>query len=292
MNFPEIPLDQFDDYLHRPLVASNELCQAKVLDTLKKTKIVGNTAIGVGTFFILNAVAVTPTIERIFVFDRSPRVTHFWEKAIEIIKRSKTRFDVILAIEALLKKESTRYFEEWGMKDSIDATAKGECEAFQANIAEGISWLSHDEKFNRIKEIFHRNCFVFARVDLFNVISMCRFKRLLEENNLTLGLAYLSNISQFCSEYESYTTGMNRILLPTTYVISAHSLLYDLPTQIIRQRKNLPLELLCFPEWEGEENRQETNLLSDPILWIGKHFTSIVMTSLIASAILVRSWRR
>lgn len=252
-----LPLDEYNDYFHRPMVATNEYDQSTTLEILREQPILGNTLLGVGGFLTLNIAAIrgsessssTHPIEKIIVFDRGIRVEHFWNRAHEIIRSSDNRLEVAKKIKSLLQTEASRYFPECGNYGTIEQEAIAECHALDREITNELSWLSNDTSFAKIHDIFFRDCFIFKRVDLFDQTSIEVFAEMMQQENIVLDSVYLSNIGEYCMMEKPYLNGINKILSPHTFIISAHfSGFYDNPVQYVMQKKTQPIKALLFPQ--------------------------------------------
>lgn len=256
-NFSSIPIPEtnYDDYLHRPLVVTNEDSCFETLKIMSKRPVIYETILGVGCFFTLDVASLQGTksidksrsIKHIIIFDRGYRVEHFWQNAEKIIKESENRLEVIEKIKALLKTHANYYFKEYRNSDSPEQEAANECAVFDTAIEKHYSWLSDDIRFEKIKNIFINNCFYFGRVDLFRKLSLDWFKEAMNANKLDA--AYLSNLGEFCLNEEDYQAGMDQILSPETAVIAAHfSGDYENAMQGVMLRKKTPIRQILFPK--------------------------------------------
>lgn len=198
--FSHIPLcEGKDSWRYRVFLHSNEDCQEDTLKTLSEKVVTGNTAIGVSGFFLLNAVAARSaagslTIENIVLIDCSLRVEHFWKEMERIIRLSSARGELIDQVEGLLYDESVRYFSGNPDMDTA-ALAKSGIRHLEVDVASGLSWLSTDENFEKIKKIFDANKFVFLRMDLKDASSVGRLCEVLKDHSFTVDMLYASNVT-------------------------------------------------------------------------------------------------
>lgn len=243
-----------DDYFYRPLVATTAVCQRVTLATLQNSPIAGNTAVGVGGFFTLNAAAIRDLrLDTLIIVDKSLRVEHFWSRAALIIKNLANRLDVIERIKELLLLYKEAYFR--GSPDGpndLEIEARSEGMALDDEIGRGLSWLSNDAAFRRIKTIFTQRRFLFIRADLCDVRAMRAFKSFLSRGNLTIDFLYLANVGEYAAlenERPRYLKAMREIVDPTMHVISAHfSSRIDPPVQYVRKiRPTTSLPDFLFP---------------------------------------------
>lgn len=208
-DFSAIPLcEGKEGWRYRIFLTTNEDCQEAVLERLASEPLVGNTAIGVSSFFILNAVAARGSegIENIVLVDCSLRVEHFWGEMQKVMAEARCREDVVGRVKELIIREKNRYFsgcrqnfmrdgiEYETAEEKIEYRTKRELSKLDTEIVAGHSWLSNDEKFEKIQKIFDAGKFVFLRIDLFESSSTEALYEVLKEKGFTVDMIYTSNV--------------------------------------------------------------------------------------------------
>lgn len=232
-----------NNYLYRPLVATTAVCQRTTLATLRASPQAGNTAVGVGCFFTLNAAAVRDSrLRTLIIVDKSLRVEHFWSRAALFIENLADRLTVIERIKELLLLYQKPYFR--GSPDGsndVEIDARSEGMALDDEISNGFSWLSDDVKFQRIRSIFTKRRFLFIRADLCDVRATRAFKSFLSRKKLTIDFLYLANVGEYVALENArsrYLKAMKNIVDSSMLVISAHfSSSIDPPVQYVRKIK-------------------------------------------------------
>lgn len=288
-----------DSYTHRPLVATNETGQAKTLETLKKSERIGTGFIGVGGFFNLNA-ASRRKLDVIILIDCGLRVGDFWQDVEEIIRTNDNRQEVISKIQMLLRRNASQYFTGGSALsglDNPDTVAEIEIENFQREIDQNLSWLSDNERFNKIKKIFRDSCFFFMQADLFDPNQMEDIRSILQGAKITVDTIYLSNLGEYADgtlQRSRYITAMKKLIAPKTHVISGHfSTEMEDPMQFIRQKKDTSMETFLFPEAADipELAPDRTMVLCHSLYnlgcWIDDHRASLKKMSIIACGVAV-----
>ncbi len=213
------PCKKWDDWNHRVYISSNEKGQRQTLSTMAKERIVGDTMMGVSTFFTLDMAAVRGTrsegggeIRHVVVFDRSARVEHFWGEVIKIMASADHRIAVIEKIKILLRENCLQYYDG---HENFDP--KRLCEAyikeFQEDIDSSTSWLSNDIKFARIKKIFDEKAFTFLRLDAAEPKGFEQLKKRFLERKMVVDSIYLSNIGEYLERAPKETGSAYRQLI-------------------------------------------------------------------------------
>jgi len=265
-----LPLDAIpsspgkDDYDHSVRLETNELEQEKTYELLAKEPIQGNAVIGVAGFFLLNVVALRGTrcdqaqgsIDHIILIDRSLRVEHFWKEMQPIISSATTRFGVLNKVHELIESHKERYFS--GGKETCDEYIAIEMHLLSKNLAAGVSWLSSDEQFRRVKRIFDNQTFIFKRLDLCDLDAFTQLGQILKERKISIDTAYISNCMEFVipqpEQLFYFKSSLEQIIAPDTQVIHTSRSVAKtyltgqrwLLAQLVSQRKNEPLEKLLI----------------------------------------------
>jgi hypothetical protein len=231
------PCEGVDDIAHRVFLTAHEGKQEKTLNTLAKQPLVGNTMIGVSGFFILNAAAVrgsvcptaTGELENIILIDRSVRVEHFWNKMQGIMADSTDRYSVIHKVVTLLANETDRYFQGPGNTGNTSPSKffVGCTMNLMEEIKSGVSWLSSDMKFDKIKKIFDNGRFIFKRADLCYPDTFKKIGQILKKEGATVDTVYLSNTSEYMliesqgtpQMKSGYITALEQLIASKTLVV-------------------------------------------------------------------------
>lgn len=195
-NIPK-PSEVFNSQL---FIQTNEEGVANTLKIFKQQPISGNTILGVGCFFTLDIASIrgdecktnNDSIRNIIILSQGGREESFWNDASKIIKETDTRLEVISKIKELLKENASRYFDT--IFDNVEPIAQEECERLDHAIDEGISWLSNDTRFAKIKRIFDENKFIFQSADLFSANAMKMLNKEIKKEGIVLDTVYLSTM--------------------------------------------------------------------------------------------------
>jgi hypothetical protein len=165
---------------------TNEVGTEYTLQVLTDQPVHGNIIIAPGGFFALDAAAVRPTFfpYHILILDPDPRVDMFWKKMAPKIREAKDR-------NSLITKIKQEFIPECKTKFARDVEAR-----FSSDIHDGRSWLSNDEKFKRIKEIFLNERFAMIRQDI--AVSSIISRRL-EESDLMVDVIRVSDFGSILS---------------------------------------------------------------------------------------------
>jgi len=197
--FLNVPLsDQKTDYNQALFLVTNESNQQHLLGFLSQNTIVGDTAIGVSGLFTLNAVAVrgihAPSknrIKRILLLDCSSRVERFWNFMKQTLCENIPREEAIAKIQSHVWTLRGDYWP-----NRTDEMAWTMITRLAVEIQYGVSFLSNDEKYHKIRQIFADNGFVFKRIDLFSPLSCTAISSALRTGVHTVDMVYLSNVSE------------------------------------------------------------------------------------------------
>lgn len=251
------------DHAHRVFLVTNESGQTETLGKMRRHPMNGNTMVGVSGFFVLNAAAVRAVetsnpekkVKYLVLLDRSQRVNDFWNQMQCIITQSSSRDDVITQVKDLLLDKKDFYYTSYTSPDGSLSTAKYYIAELDREIVSGASWLSSDEKYQRIKEIFDANHFVCLQQNLCNKRAMDALAGTMEERGMTLDTLYLSNTREYAemdSLLEVYQESLDKLITARVFVIDTkpriggctHHL--EELTQRVFRRNQSPLSI-CFP---------------------------------------------
>jgi hypothetical protein len=205
-------------------LGTNESLQAKTFTTLGKQPITGRAAIGVSDFFTLHAVAsrtadtAEAALDTIIMIDRSTNMEKFWQEVDSIVCATQERSQAIEKIEKLVREKykSTEFFFE---RDDFDGVLK----RFHDDIKDGTSWLSTDEKYQRIKAIFDTKRFIFKRLELCDSPAFEILGKQLDKHGISTDFVYLSNTFEYLEKDEEkakFFRSMQALIKPKTLVIS------------------------------------------------------------------------
>jgi hypothetical protein len=152
---------------------SNELEQSQTINWLKSTKIYGDTFIGTGCFFTLNAFSSRPEqVDHLVVIDISSKVADFWKKIKKIVLNASDREGAI---------ENT--MNEFGLK--------------REDCLKDESCLSTEEQFLKVKKLFRENKFALLLADFSNNDTLEKIGLSLKKNSRSIDTIYESNIGSF-----------------------------------------------------------------------------------------------
>jgi hypothetical protein len=171
--FKSIPEDERK--FTRKFLFSNELNQEKTLEYLKTEKSFGDTFVGTGCYFTLNAFSIRPQkVDHLIVIDISVGVQNFWKTIEKIALNSRNSIE---ALQGLITEFPSHSKEEF----------------LYAN-----SWISSDDQFIKVKKLFSEGKFVFLRCDILNSGNSSLIGEALKRSNKEIDTIYHSNIGS-CS---------------------------------------------------------------------------------------------
>jgi len=184
--------ERWDQAFDNVFVVTNELHSEKVLESMKERLITGNTGIYTSGLFSLDLAAAerahsSGDLENIIVIDRASNVRDFWSETEKIIRDNDNKDNAFQKIKELITKNKNRYFPTSGL--TADHTS-----SLAAKINTGMSFLSTDEKYKKIRDIFCNDRFAFIQLDLCDQDSTKRLGELLVARSLTIDTLYVSNI--------------------------------------------------------------------------------------------------
>lgn len=250
----------FNTWDDRPSLATNE---GMLLDTVIQGEPVGNTMVATSSLFAIDLFALREMgrtdpdqVVNLVVIDRSQRVEHFWQEVTKIIRGSSHRNETIEKIKALVIDHKTLYFS--GDETSTpEAQSQRTIKAFHDEMARGVSWLSEDSRFLKVKKLFEQNRFAFLRLDFCDRQAMQSLAKTLLAQKLTLDTIYLSNVYEYTivarplhtvpkqkELQNSFRAGMAVLISPKTYVVDTYPRLCyscDMLKQRTRVRGFLPI---------------------------------------------------
>ena len=218
-----IPSSQtVDDWNHRVFLATNETMQEKTLQILGKKELNGNAMLGVSGFFLLNAAAVRPGdgIDTLILVDNSKRVADFWAEMKSIIEKATNRKEVVQKAKELLTRNATEYFS--GESDVPNDSLKEQLFLFDLEMNQRLSWLSSNEKFERIQKIFKSSGFAFKSLDLSDTAAVETLVSTLSDAGVKLDSVYISNVALAMhtqTQKESFRSSMDKLLQPGLFTI-------------------------------------------------------------------------
>jgi len=185
-------------------LTTNESNQRETLEKLSRQQVVGNTAIGVSGFFILNAVTALGSktasggkIRNIIVIDCSKRVKCFWEHMKAILSRASDRFE---ARHMIIHDLAECQFSYWPETLCPELRSESAIQQLSKEIEDGTSFLSSDEKFAMVHQIAICGNLEFKLVNLFEFKTFEQMKSALDANGRTIALMYTSNVSEFATK--------------------------------------------------------------------------------------------
>lgn len=215
----------FFDIRDRLFLTTNEKELEITLAEVSKVASTGDTIIGVLGFCILNIAAMRllnpqSTLRNIIVIDRGGITKTFWLHASNIIRSSQTKEECLARICANVFLLKDHYFPEDGGNRSGDYAYAVGCK-LKKEISKNLSWLSDDERFFLIKQIFDNNRFQFFRLDFSEQSSFAPFIHAFEALHLQTDTLYLSNVHEYLvdDDLQTYASIVERLLSRGTILI-------------------------------------------------------------------------
>lgn len=102
-------------------------------------------------------------------------------------------------------------------KSAAEYSIRNLCDEFRW----GLSFLSSDTRYAKIREIFLNDNFKFLKMDLNDHKSFVDLKRQFQQKGLIVDVVYASNTRDYC-ERESYTKSLKPFALEATYFIDTY----------------------------------------------------------------------
>jgi hypothetical protein len=238
-NLPECPPN--DETL---FLTTTEENLARILGIMGREPLVGDVMMGVSGFYTLNVAAVRAQnngqkIPYLLLVDCSTRVEKFWIKMQEIMQEAKTPQDVSLKI---LDFASSNPEEFWKPSHSNNSQCVKEASRKRAytdvnnlalEIESGTSWLSSQEKFETIKQIF-KDRFAFVRLDFFDGKSVRALCSRISQLNFKFDSIYLSNMREH-AEIDRNLPGFHESLKELKSVITDKTLFIDTKPRVVQK---------------------------------------------------------
>jgi len=189
---------------------TNENGQWNTIATLSKTALVGNTFLGVSGMCVLNLASLArkssksgpKSIKNLIILDIGKTTEFFWKNMNTIIKKSNNKETALNNIVQFFLANNSFLLSSPTCKETPAQKLKRaeQCIAsIKSEISCKISWLSSNDRFKRIKNIFDNNRFVFKRVNLCETKVIAKIVAIMKQNGLTLDSAYLSNVKEYVS---------------------------------------------------------------------------------------------
>ncbi len=159
---------------------------------------------GVSGFFCLDIASIRGTacgiaqkrLKNVVVIDLSVRVEDFWKEMRSLIVASNSRLACIEGVKQLITKKHALYFANHS-DCPPKMLANAAIEDLGVDIELGVSWLSHDSKYEFVKEMFMQGRFLFARLDLFDITAVTLLSSALKKAGAILDTLYLSNVYEY-----------------------------------------------------------------------------------------------
>lgn len=206
-------------------LTTSEENQEATLETLSQEPLVGNTILATSGFFALNAIAARgkqhqQNLDYIVMIDYAKSVQTLWEQTSVIIKQNAQYDQAKQAIEKLVTDKTNEFWSACTC-DNQDCKNKNSqrlasisIRNLNHEIQSGISWLSSQPAYEKVKHIFDANHFVFKRIDLFDAHSVRMLSQTINQLGLTVDTIYLSNIreyAEFRNRLPDFHTSMSEL---------------------------------------------------------------------------------
>jgi hypothetical protein len=219
--------DRIDEYLDHVWPCTNEEGQEETQRIIRDQPVRGNAIYGCSGFFVLNLASLSPEITHVSIFDLSDRVREFWSEAQKIF------LDPFLTYETA-EKRFLSFVETYRHGEQL----LQECQ-------HNLSFLSSEERFERIRAIFLRDHFSFTKLHLGDPDQFHRFLDTQAAQGARPQIIYLSNIPTTISAMGESIEGFEKFrrsmeLLPkNAIIIEAKKMAID---ECVRQIVHIPPE--------------------------------------------------
>jgi hypothetical protein len=228
-------------------LVTNEMGQEDVQDSLENMPTRGNAIVGTSCFMTLNLASIPRDgvpIEHIAIFDIADRVSLFWNNIAPLIERAQNREEFLQNLREDLEQNAHSYFNLKGV--SADKVAERKFEELTYEMDLELSWLSNDERFTKVQEIFRRNRFAFHQLDFTNPEQVGRFLGGLERNGARIDTFYVSNIGEVTPSYPQYIESVRLIPNNAIFIRSATDEESEGPIQILSNSPDPSLSRKAF----------------------------------------------
>ncbi|MBI5274460.1 MAG: hypothetical protein HY860_05340 [Chlamydiales bacterium] len=230
-------------------LASKKKQTIEFLKNLKKSDIVGQTAIGTSAFELLNQVSVITAqkIDKIIVINPYPHLCDLLRRTISIIKTSDDHVTASRRINRLLRSLAIIYFPS---NASLDKAEKAILH-LDSDIRNNLSFLSTLEQFNRIKAICQTSQGIqIYQTSLVDTKTMGALSTQLSETGQRTALCYLSTFRhhQYKENHEIFVRNLLTITDPSTIITETTPGLRDgkkMQYYFYRCIDDIALETLC-----------------------------------------------
>lgn len=213
------PLKRFDDFKHKPWIVTNEVNTKETLRKVANQPPKGNLIVAVSCFFGLNVASVRRNLEYVILVDRGMLVNEFLNETAKIVTETSCREKAIENISSHIVQKNGSYFQ-----DQPNA-AERKVGLLREEIVEGTSWLSTDESYHHIRNLFLLERVAIKRLDLCDPEAMKLLAAAIKTHQLSVDTFYLSNVHEYASlegqESQLYE-GVGSLISPSSYIINSH----------------------------------------------------------------------
>lgn len=190
-------------------IFTNEKNERESIEKLRTLAPVGNLFFGTSGLSSLNLASVRPSIQYIMIMDVSNCTKLFWKKMKKLI-RNHSRIECIKKIEEHILQK----FQDYGLK-------KSSCEISAKKLMHPTSWLSDDQRYEKIQSIFKKRQFVFLHADFQDSNFVKKMKKKLSFFQLKIDVFYSSNIINFIllKNLSKYQHSLEYLLSENTIIV-------------------------------------------------------------------------
>ncbi len=150
---------------------SNETKQEETIRALRRDPAYGDTFIGTGCFFSLNAFAIRPArVDHLVIIDINSKVEDFWASIQRVLLNATNCEQAIIEAEKFLSPSSL------------------------PQLRSEASPFSTREKFTKVKKMFQEGKFAFLSADFVNAPTLRSIGTVLKESSRSIDTIYVSNI--------------------------------------------------------------------------------------------------
>jgi 3-methyladenine DNA glycosylase Tag len=168
------------------------------LEKIADQTLTGDTIFGTSGFYTLSLASLKRTpgngfdkIKNILIADISENTRAFWKDMSRIIRGCPEREKAINLIIQRLETKKDTYFPR------SPRSAEMYSQDIMQSIQSGESWLSTDDRYQRIYEIFLSEGFQFVSCNLFDESDVAKIMQNIEQAEATIDSTYFSNIHEY-----------------------------------------------------------------------------------------------
>lgn len=190
------PFGLKDQYPFRVFLTAHEFKKEHILSALEKTKTCGTVVIGTSCLYSLDLFSIQRqggNLKHLIIIDISEHVNLFWKNFEAIILGAKNRIECLESITQDVKRNCKNYFPKCTSED----VAHDNILLLKLDIFQNVSFLSSDDRFKTIQNLFIEKRFAFVQGTFFGSNYIETISEYLLHRDWKIDILYLSNLHEY-----------------------------------------------------------------------------------------------